>query len=444
MPVIFRGRVIDHNHDPAAGFEQMTLYRFEVLEAFKGIPPGKKGVFIDPASMSSCYTQFVLDRDYLVYTGGGGSFAGVTVVGDAWRVSPVKQIPVAWKGLEHSPVYSGGTCNPTRTIKENDPDLAYLRSAAKGSPQADGWIEGRAMQNYSWASSPSEFVSVADAVLALTSAAGDRRATGVQADGTFKIGPVPPGVYTVSAQSPALGNGKVGEPEVDGDPEVDVPAGGCAVVLVSFETGSTVSGTVLDADGKPARGIWVELGELQDGGHVRGIPQTWADTDRDGTFKISNVPVGRVLLAANLSGAPTASMPFDTVYAPGTENIAGARVFAIQRDAQVTGVSLRLPRSLPFGDLYVDVMWPDGTPALGGARAWARWNGAEAGFEPAPSATNRVKLRLALERKYEIQVEWIDAKPGKLLSVEGAELRTLDFTRDGQILELRLKTPRPQ
>src|ERR1700674_5488847 len=67
VPVIFRGRVIDDNDDHSGKFAQMTLYRFKVLESFKGLPPGSTEVFIDPASMTSCYTQFAYDRDYLVY-----------------------------------------------------------------------------------------------------------------------------------------------------------------------------------------------------------------------------------------------------------------------------------------------------------------------------------------------------------------------------------------
>jgi hypothetical protein len=105
---------------------------------------------------------------------------------------------------------------------------------------------------------------------------------------------------------------------------------------------------------------------------------------------------------------------------------------------------LHLPKPLPFGDLYVEVKWPDGSPALGGARAWAEWKKAEAGFGGAPASTNRVKLRLALERRYEIRVDWTDFKPGKFLFVEGAAPQTLDFTHDGQVVEMRLKNPHPQ
>jgi hypothetical protein len=437
-PVIFCGRVIDHNHDPTAGFGQMTLYRFKVLEAFKGLSPETREVFINPASMTSCYTEFALDHDYLVFTGGNEPApAAVTVLGGRQPSSLPKEIPASWRGLEQLPVYLVGGCSPTKTVKEGDPDLGFLRSAAKDSSKGNGWIEGRAVQNFSWPWHFADFVAAVDAILTVTSHSGERRTAAVEADGTFEIGPVLPGTYSIAVQSPVLGNGKLAEPAVE------VPSGGCAVANASFDTKSTISGKVLDADGKWASRVRVELGELRADSKVRVIPQTWFDTDQDGNFKISNAPVGRVVLAANMNGAPTAEMPFDSVYVPGTQNVSSARVFAIQPGQEITSVLLRLPRPLPFGDLYVDVKWPDGSPALGGARAFAEWNRARADFEQAPAITNRVKLRLALERPYEIRVDWIDAKPGKFLFVEGAAPQTLDFTRDGQTLELQLKAPRP-
>jgi len=174
------------------------------------------------------------------------------------------------------------------------------------------------------------------------------------------------------------------------------------------------------------------------------IPQTWSNTDQEGRFNISNVRSGKVVLAANLKAAPTAEMPFDSVYAPGTQDLSSARVFVVQPGEHVNDLSLKLPHSLAFGDLYVDVTWPDGSPARGGARAFADWNGTRADFERAPIETNRVKLRLALHTNYEVRVDWIDSKPGKFLFVEGAATKMVEFTRDGASLELRLKEGRRQ
>jgi hypothetical protein len=437
--VIFRGRVIDHNANSTVGFGQMTLYRFKVLEAFKGLPPDTKEVFIDPASMTSCYTRFALDRDYLVYTGGAQPTpAAVTILDRRYSNSPGKQIPAAWSGLGQLPVYVVGVCSPTRTVDEKDLDLAFLRSSVNGSSQVNGWIEGRVVQNFSWPYNFADFVAAPDAMLTVTAPSGNRSTVVVQTDGTFKIGPVPPGNYAVSIGSPVFANNKLALPEVE------VPSGGCAVANAFFETGSTITGKVLTVDGKPASRVRLELGEFQAGGKVRVIPHTWSNTDKDGSFTISNAPAGRIVLAANLNGAPTVEMPFDPVYVPGTQDVQSARVFDIPPGQKTTGVSLQLPKPLAFGTLYVDVKWPDGSPAVGGARASADWKGARADFESAPAADNRVKLRLALGREYKIRADWIDAKPGKFLFVEGASPESLEFMQDGQTTELRLKAPRPQ
>src|SRR3989442_200445 len=80
-PVIFRGHVIDDNHDPTAAGSRMTLYRFKVLEIFKGLAHDTEEVFINPASMTTCYRPFVLDHEYLVYTGGAEPIpAAVTIL----------------------------------------------------------------------------------------------------------------------------------------------------------------------------------------------------------------------------------------------------------------------------------------------------------------------------------------------------------------------------
>jgi hypothetical protein len=435
-PVIFRGRAIDTNHDPTAGFDQATLYRFSVVESFKGLPANVKEVFIDPASFTSCYRDFAFDRDYLVYTGRAlSNFAGMSIVGRHPPNSPGKQNPAAWRGLEDLRVYVVDGCNPTRAVDRDDPNLAYLRSRVPG---AEAWIEGRAVQNFSRTSRYAAHVAAADAVITASPRAGEPRKTRVQPDGAYRLTSVAPGKYTMSAESLRLGVGKI----VMAD--MDVPAGGCAVANFSFETRATISGKVMDSAGRAAAAVRLEVGDMQIGGKVRTVPGTWSSTDKDGYFRISNVPVGRVVVAANLNGAPTSDMPFDTVYAPGTQEVTRARVFEIRPGQELTGVALQLPPPLLFGDLYVDVQWPDGSPASGGARANASWNGANADFQDAPSDGNRVKLRLAVGRTYEVGGDWLYWRLGqRFLYVKGAHRRTLDFKRDGQVIKVRLEASRP-
>lgn len=434
--VIFRGHVLDDNHDPTAGFLQTTLYRFKVLEAYKGLPPDTQQVFVDPGSMTTCYREFTRDHDYLVYAGGRQPAPmAVSIYRQLPPGSSVKQIPNAWKLLGRIPVYQVNECNPTRQIDEGDSDLFFLRSSAKRKP-SNGWIEGRAVQNLDSSWPAFRFVSARDAVFTITGQSRIHR-TAVNPDGTFRIGPVPPGVYTVVARSSLLGWGTVIEPRVE------VPIGGCAVVQATFATKSSISGRVVNFRGGPAHGIRLELGELLSDGKVRVIPATWFDTGRDGRFTVSDVPVGRIVLAANLNGAPTSEMPFDPNYVPGTQDLSKARVFEIKPGQEITDITLRLLKPLPFGNLYVHVKWPDGSAATGGARASAYWNGSQAALVLRPAKTNRVKLRLALNRQYKIRADWLNFKPGRFLFVESDGSQTVDFTKSGQSLEIRLKSSHP-
>ncbi|MFN7921446.1 MAG: carboxypeptidase-like regulatory domain-containing protein [Bryobacteraceae bacterium] len=431
--VIFRGRAIDHNDDRSGRFDQVTLYRFRVIEAFKGVPPGVSEVFIDPGSGTSCYRGFEPERDHLVFT--GILLKGQTAA--AFLSHSREPAPAAWKALGHLPVYSVWGCNPTRTVSAQDPDLEYLRSMVKSGKPEEGWIEGRAVQNFSWQSRSADFVAASDAQVSVRSTQGVVRTASAAPNGTFVFSSLAPGPYTISVQSRSLGQGGI-RGEI-----VNVRPGGCAVAVANFLTNSTVSGRVFDSTGKPASDIRMELGELLPDGKVRDVPSTWANTDRSGNFTISNAPVGRIVLAANLNGAPTPRMPFDPYYAPGVQQMSQARVFDFKPGENLDGVTLRLPPPLPFADLYVDVVWPDGTPAVDMARAVADWGNARAAYETAPNGSRRVKLRLVPRRKYKIRASWIHDSGERFLYV-GSTAEALDFTKAGQVMTIPLKSPRPE
>jgi len=258
------------------------------------------------------------------------------------------------------------------------------------------------------------------------------------ADGSYLIDSLPPGSYTLTFTSARFGVGK----PVMNSPTIEVPAGGCAVVRASFTTNATIAGKVQDATGRPAKGIRIEAGELVDRGHVRVVPDTWANSGADGTFTVKNVPIGRVVVGANLNGAPDVSMPFDSTYVPGTSDLASARVFTLQPSQQVRGVVLTLPAPLRFAHMFVDILWPDGSPATGGARGFANWRGRRSAFERAPDDSNRVTLNLAVGRTYDISVDWLSDRGGQFVVIEGEASQPIAFTHDGQVATLRLKEER--
>lgn len=68
--VIFAGRVVFSNDDGSGRFDQGTLIRFTVEEAFQGLPEGTTEVWIDPSSYTSCYHNFPVGGRYLMFASG--------------------------------------------------------------------------------------------------------------------------------------------------------------------------------------------------------------------------------------------------------------------------------------------------------------------------------------------------------------------------------------
>jgi hypothetical protein len=407
---------------------------------FKGLPATVKEVFIDPGSFTSCYNEFKGSEDYLIYTGDPQP----TETFDSYygrakniksREGTIKPLPPAWKDLGAVPVFRVGMCSPSRPVRDDDPDLAYLRLAAEGQAGTTGSIQGVAVQDARRPFSFSDFLPVARATITASNASRSWITT-TATDGSYRIAELPPGKYTLSIANPDFGVGKF----IRIDPNVEVVAGGCVVAGASFDASGTITGTVLNHDGQPASGVRIDLGVVNGDEKIKLIRGTWTYSDVSGGFMLQKVPVGRIVVGVNISSSPTSDLRFEPTYVSDATTATAARIFTLKPDDQVTGVLLRLPKPLPFGDLFVHVEWPDGSPATGGARAFARWNGLHAAFEHAAIDGNRVKLSLALGRTYEISADWLS---NKFMLIDGEESQSVVFSQDGQSVTIRLKEPRP-
>jgi hypothetical protein len=444
-PVIFRGRVIDHN-DPRTGRMDTgpVLYRFRVLEVFKGLASGTTEVFVDPLSISSCGNSFQEGMEYLVYAGTARSVSGTLewLAKHDHEEQILKKMPSEWRTRSHLPVFTIPVCNPTRAIRDqdSDEDLRYLRGLPSAPSQTEGWIEGRAVQNHAGSFEPGEASAPAPAVQwQFTSEATGAKLQAIgKPDGSFRLPGVPPGTYAATANSTVLGDAKI-----LGSAKLVVHSRGCAVTYASFETKTTVSGTVRHADGTLAGGISIQAGRITEDGKIKAIPDSHASSDKLGRFTLTNVPLGRVVVAANLRGAPSAGMPFDTVYAPATQDSDAARVLEVGRGQHLESVDIRLPKPLPVGELRIKLVWPDGTAAGEIGRAWAKWNGKEAGSASESPDNDYMTMRLVLNRTYSVSGTWLNPIPWGAGVIDSVAPQTVDFNSSGQTVEIRLKEPSP-
>ena len=434
--IIFKGRLIEFNIDSGPEVKQWTLYRFAVDEAYKGLASGTRDVFLTRENNAGAFNE---NKAYLIYSRRAETlrtYLERAKIPKTWY-GAFNNIPIKWMFLLDSPVIALTICSEqSRTVEVGDPDLQYLRLAAKGSIWKGGNFEIVAGQNLDYMYGLKNYVPVADALVVLKHGANNFTYR-TDSTGTAVTQELPSGAYSVAVSKKPFASAEI----IGTGQDVFLPPGGCAVVHVSFATSAKIQGRVVDWQGNPIADVSMDLAQLMQDGKVKRL-HDWTNSDKEGRFTFEKVPSGRILVGVKIESSPDDRLPFDTTYLPGVSYVGKARLFELTPAQQVTGAVFRLPKPLPFGRLLVDVEWPNGLPAIG-ARAFAEWNGHQSAFEEAAAKTNRVTLPLALGRSYSIGADWIGIGPESKF-VEGAETKSMYFTRDGQQVKIRLKYPDPK
>src|ERR1039457_1248248 len=78
--IVFMGKVAYSNDNGSGTFVQATLIRFEVEEAFKGLSPDVREVWVDPGSFTSCYAEYPVGKHYLVVASSRRKFSDLVPV----------------------------------------------------------------------------------------------------------------------------------------------------------------------------------------------------------------------------------------------------------------------------------------------------------------------------------------------------------------------------
>jgi hypothetical protein len=184
-------------------------------------------------------------------------------------------------------------------------------------------------------------------------------ATRTAADGTFRIGPFPPGTVTLGGKAP---DGKRGETEVT------VDAGGAAGVVIALEARGSIAGRVATKKGVPVPGAVVSLRRATGPGGLRrttivngvDIGADRAPCDGDGRFAVAGLDAGTwELTVLDDLGAPIA---FDRKDADAPERVelaanqqrSGVELVVEAKDGVIEGVVLG-PDGAAVPDAWVTV-----------------------------------------------------------------------------------------
>lgn len=383
--VVFVGTVLKPEPDPAHPAEtRLRVFRFRVDAAYKGLPEDAAEVVVNPDNFTSCQTQYLTGKQYLVFA----------------------------RPLAGTNQLLSGACSGSRLVDYAKEDIAFLESYRDG--QASNSVYGRVLHWVTSIGRPrrDEDAPVAGASVVLSNGSATRTKT-TTASGDFRFEGVPPGKYSLSAQlSPYVAN----PPSLP----IEVPAVGCVEQFPVLEAGAGLSGLVVDELEKPAPKIRVELLRKNVEGKWHSTYPFYKYTDESGHFTFDGLPDGEYLIGYSIwSDQPSEYSPYPTTYFPGVPDRASASV--IHLSPWQTIRDLRIPLGKPHTprSIHVEVTWPDGrAPAanllqLFSGPALLQNRGGTLPRRPSVPHHGIIDFTGYAEREYDLNVRfWVDELGG--------------------------------
>ncbi len=321
--LVFVGKAVAIEQATNGSFKTETTV-FEIKEMFLGDISAT--VRVRTKSGFSCDVEFTVGETYLVFAGGSKTDG-----------------------------FGTGFCSGNLPMEYASEPIAELRKLSGSN--GDGRLAGTVLEEFNRRSGEEKREPIKDVKLEITEILTGRKYTAnTNTVGRFDIA-VPPGRYTVSPVPPA---GSVLNNLFSIEP-MDIRSSGCAESFLVLANNSSLSGRLLDADGRPVPHARVELVSMDaDRSYLGGES---GETDIDGTFSIEQVPIGKYTLSINFNSNPDPERPFPTTFYPAATERISAHIFEIGLGSKIEDISWRLPPKLGETIIEGEVLWEDGTPA---------------------------------------------------------------------------------
>jgi hypothetical protein len=142
--------------------------------------------------------------------------------------------------------------------------------------------------------------------------------------------------------------------------EVVVKPGSCVGANSTIENKGQISGKVVSADGEPVEDVTVELVSTDLKEWVKGD-----ETKPDGSFSLTDIPIGKYVLAINHFLTPHAKSPFPPFFYPKTSVGSDAKIIEIDVGMSIDDLVFQLPQKLKEKEVRGKVVSTNGKPLAG-------------------------------------------------------------------------------
>jgi len=323
-------------HPPAA--EQVAWVR--IIEPFKGVK--KDQVLELRDQLNSCSGGFLEGMELLFYLHHGHKL-----------------------GTWGAPV-----CHRTRRIIDAVDDLRFLRglpASARGNR-----VSGIVNLSDEGAGKGVDENHPISGVRVRAVATANTYETVTDADGFYEFRDLQPGTYKIQIDNPKgttlrfpMGYGKLGQERyqrlrlgAETQLEVTAESGNGFDFILSSDT--KISGRVFDPDGRPMKGVCIDVELVADS--QEAVSTISSCTKTDGSYVHEKMAPGSYRIVANRYGTMSAAVPFGKLYHPGTPDVRKGTILNVNAGQHLDGVDFRVPALAPRIELRGRLTFGDGVP----------------------------------------------------------------------------------
>ena len=316
--IVFVGRVTeDSGEGDGTGPARMV-----VEEVLHGLPKNLRAVIVDTGSGTSCYMRLKKDELYVIY---GSSETGGRI--------------------------RRNFCSFSFQLSGNEVLLSALRQAERGgSPRLIGKVQMK-YENYNVRGEGAPGVRV------IATTDSTRLETSTNDNGEFEFLNVNPGRYHLAVSSPEVFEDPWRWPNQD--PAVSVSS--CGYQNLFVWPNGRIEGVVRNADGEPLAGVPVQAFIKDRRGELDSSPVREQKTNKDGSYLLSGVPPGEVVIGVNGEEYNDRVAWVPTFY-PGTPDRNQAMKLSLGRGKRLTDIDLKLAMPRRPATLRIEAVLEDGNP----------------------------------------------------------------------------------